>query len=103
MTTFVYLLQSVSQPGKSYIGVTNDISRRIRQHNGEIVGGATYTRRFRPWKFYALFRMRTRREALQLEYRAKKTRCRVSEKGIAGKAQKIERLSARYTGARRTL
>lgn len=31
-----------------YTGVTTDIERRVRQHNGELVGGAKYTRVRRP-------------------------------------------------------
>ena len=102
-TTFVYLLQSLHDPRKTYIGVTNDITRRIRQHNGEIVGGARYTRRFRPWKFYALFRLRSRTDALKLEYRAKHRRALKSESGIAGKARKILRLSKDFPGAKQVL
>ena len=43
---FVYLLQC--SDGSFYTGVTTDLSRRVRQHNGEIVGGANYTRARRP-------------------------------------------------------
>ncbi|WLD57936.1 GIY-YIG nuclease family protein [Salinispirillum sp. LH 10-3-1] len=31
-----------------YTGVTTDVTRRVRQHNGELVGGARYTRARRP-------------------------------------------------------
>lgn len=42
----VYLLQC--SDGSFYTGVTTDLARRVRQHNGEIVGGANYTRGRRP-------------------------------------------------------
>jgi putative endonuclease len=43
---FVYLMQCAD--GSFYTGVTTDLARRLRQHNGEIVGGAGYTRGRRP-------------------------------------------------------
>lgn len=43
---YVYLLQC--SDGSFYTGVTTDLKRRVRQHNGEIVGGANYTRARRP-------------------------------------------------------
>ena len=46
-----YLLVS-SQSNKTYIGITNHLSRRIRQHNGECSGGAKYTCQGRPWRIY---------------------------------------------------
>jgi predicted GIY-YIG superfamily endonuclease len=52
MTEYVcYLLVSESS-NKTYIGITNHLSRRIRQHNGECSGGAKYTCQSRPWKVY---------------------------------------------------
>lgn len=39
---FVYLLRCVNN--SLYCGVTNNLDKRLRQHNGEIVGGAKYTR-----------------------------------------------------------
>jgi predicted GIY-YIG superfamily endonuclease len=50
----VYVLRSVPRPMRTYAGVTNNILRRIRQHNGEIVGGACATKTTRPWELYAI-------------------------------------------------
>lgn len=41
---------------RTYIGITNNIDRRIKQHNGTISGGAKYTSSYRPWKLYGYVR-----------------------------------------------
>ena len=43
---FVYMLCCAD--GTLYSGITTDPQRRVRQHNGELVGGAKYTRNRRP-------------------------------------------------------
>ena len=43
---WVYLVRCSDQT--LYSGVTVDLTRRVRQHNGELVGGARYTRGRRP-------------------------------------------------------
>ncbi|XP_022982644.1 structure-specific endonuclease subunit slx1 isoform X2 [Cucurbita maxima] len=45
----VYLIISSNPPIKTYVGVTLDFDRRLKQHNGEIKGGAKATRAGRPW------------------------------------------------------
>ncbi len=42
----VYLLRCADNT--LYCGITNDLPRRLRQHNGEINGGAKYTQGRRP-------------------------------------------------------
>lgn len=51
---FCYILKN--NTGKSYNGSTNNIIRRLRQHNGELVGGAKFTKRYRQdkWQIYFL-------------------------------------------------
>ena len=48
----VYLLRCAD--GTFYTGITTDLARRLRQHNGELSGGARYTQARRPvelaWK-----------------------------------------------------
>lgn len=44
------LISEVSN--KTYVGITNNLERRIRQHNGECCGGAKYTTQGRPWRIY---------------------------------------------------
>ena len=43
---WVYLLGCAD--GTLYTGVATDVSRRVRQHNGELAGGPRYTRGRRP-------------------------------------------------------
>ena len=45
---WVYLLESATRR-RTYIGIACDVDRRLRQHNGELVGGARSTRSGRPW------------------------------------------------------
>ncbi|XP_059434534.1 structure-specific endonuclease subunit slx1 isoform X3 [Corylus avellana] len=45
----VYLILSTNVPIKTYVGVTTDFPRRLRQHNGELKGGAKASHAGRPW------------------------------------------------------
>ena len=65
---YVYWIMSGT---RSYIGATVDPARRLRQHCGQIKGGARRTRG-REWKFECVISgFRTWREALQFEWRFK--------------------------------
>ena len=66
----VYLLQSVPRPRRTYVGCTcRGVPHRLRQHNGELCGGARQTSTGRPWRVRVeVTGFRTRREALQFEY-----------------------------------
>ena len=66
---FCYLIKSLSIPTKTYFGCTNDTTRRLRQHNGEVVGGARKTAKARPWTYVCIISgFNTRNDALKFEY-----------------------------------
>ena len=44
---YVYLLRSLSHPNQHYVGSTQDIHRRLKEHN---TGGSSHTNKFVPWK-----------------------------------------------------
>lgn len=56
---WVYVLQSLvprfgtdgrALPGFFYVGCSTDPRRRLREHNGDVVGGGRFTARHRPWR-----------------------------------------------------
>ena len=43
---YVYLLESEAVKGQRYIGLTNDLERRLAEHN---TGKSPHTSKFKPW------------------------------------------------------
>lgn len=69
---FVYVLRS-ADGARTYVGVTNDVERRLQQHNGELPGGAKSTRAGRPWTVGVQHGpLESRGEAQQIEYALKR-------------------------------
>ena len=67
---YVYILKC--NDDTLYTGITNNLERRIRQHNGEIRGGAKYTRNRRPVELVYL-KYPNRKKAMKREWTIKHT------------------------------
>jgi len=67
----VYILES-QKDGSFYTGISTDVGRRVKQHNGRRSGGAKYTRTRRPWALRLASRLMTRRQAMKLERQIKR-------------------------------
>ncbi len=55
---FVYLIQSIEHPDQYYSGLTDDVEKRLLDHNS---GKSKHTAKFKPWQLvsYHFFHDRT--------------------------------------------
>ncbi len=67
---FIYILQTSS--GALYTGITTDVQRRLRQHKGELKGGAKALRGKGPLTVLSVWHVASHHHALQLEYSIKR-------------------------------
>lgn len=61
---FVYLLESISCPGKRYVGFTEDVTERLSAHN---LGKSNHTKKFRPWNLISYHAFSDKKVALDFE------------------------------------
>ena len=61
---FVYLLRSNSFPKKTYIGITNDLNRRLFEHNQ---GLNKTTKDHIPWKIEVYIAFKSKEKAKKFE------------------------------------
>jgi predicted GIY-YIG superfamily endonuclease len=88
------------------VGVTNNMDRRLRQHNGQLSGGAKYTSSTgrQPWHVVCTITgFRGKVEALQFEWalhHAQRTARRSFGSGLPGRWRKLQYVcgKARWTG-----
>lgn len=95
----VYVIASPA--GRTYTGYTVDPARRLRQHNGEIAGGARSTRGRDDWAFLLIAACPTwdARRALQVEWKWKhpdrKRRVGAEFRGLEGRIAALPHIWAR--------
>jgi len=100
---FCYILfNTINQ--KTYVGYTNNPTRRLRQHNGELSGGARFTKRVRDsstsgmkWEFLVLLSSTSiefnKNKALSLEWHIKHPTGKRQSKAFQGPNGRLLALS----------
>ncbi len=67
---FVYIVRC--SDATLYTGMTRDIEKRLQMHNGEIAGGARYTRSRRPIRLVYMESCETQSDAMRRERQIKR-------------------------------
>ena len=68
---YVYILCNLNN-NKTYVGMTNNLSKRIRQHNSLIKGGARYTTNDKGiWIYHTIIENLNKSNALSIEKKIK--------------------------------
>ena len=96
MSYMCYILKSTNPRyhNRTYTGITNNSIRRLRQHNGEIKGGARASKIIRPVSYYIQIHNLTKSRALSIEKTLHNMKHRKDRKysGLLGSLLSVGRL-----------
>jgi len=90
MFYFVYILRTSSNT--LYIGQTNNLEKRLKEHQGKSTKSAKYTRYFNSVKLVYSEKYLTRKAAMQREAQLKRWSCSKKEAIIAGSLELLKKL-----------
>jgi putative endonuclease len=61
---YVYILESLQDGGRYYVGMTHDLAQRLSLHNA---GAVPHTSKFTPWQIKTAIAFRERTRAIEFE------------------------------------
>jgi putative endonuclease len=61
---YVYILESVANPDRHYVGFTEDLRERLHEHNS---GSSPHTAKYMPWRLKTYLGFTDREAALDFE------------------------------------
>ena len=62
---YVYLIRSLSAPGRRYVGITSDLQRRLHTHDA---GRSPHTSKYRPWELVTYVWFQDDQRAIEFEH-----------------------------------
>ena len=85
----MYFCYIIENGHSSYVGITNNREKRLRQHNSEISGGAKYTSLRGPgWKYVCIINNLDKITSMKLEWAIKHEQP-VNASGICNRIRKL--------------
>ena len=61
---YVYLLRSINNPSKTYVGYTTNLEQRLEAHN---MGGSIHTQADKPWNLVMYLAFDSKDKAVEFE------------------------------------
>jgi putative endonuclease len=61
---YVYILQSIADPDRFYIGIARDLRARLKKHNS---GDVSHTSKFKPWRVNTYVAFSDEKRAFEFE------------------------------------
>jgi len=61
---YVYILQSINNPEKRYIGKTGNLKKRLSDHNS---GTTSHTKKYKPWEMIMYVAFKYEVKAIEFE------------------------------------
>ena len=61
---YVYFIRSISYPAERYVGLSDDLKQRLKEHNA---GKSAHTNKFKPWELVSYVAFSNRTKAVQFE------------------------------------
>ncbi len=61
---YVYLIKSISDSERRYVGMTDDLKQRLEEHN---MGRSCYTSKYKPWQLVNYIAFSSKDAAVEFE------------------------------------
>jgi len=98
---YCYIIVSKSHNNYTYVGTTNNLEKRLDQHNGKLKGGAKATKKYDDWEYYKIIEFNDNKNAMRFEwymkhYKTTKEKWIHVKSGLNNKLKRLNELVESY-------